>query len=70
MELVDDVEVVNPRSGTIEALDGATARVPIELSVEEFSAHRIIHSGEIHLSRRLHMQCKCKNRTLSIKPRL
>lgn len=48
VELVDDVEVVNPCSRTIEALDGAAARVSIEFPVEELSAHRIVHSCEVY----------------------
>lgn len=39
VELVDDVEVVNPRPRTIEALDGAATRISIEFSQEEFAIH-------------------------------
>lgn len=47
VQLVDDVEVVNPCTRTIEALDGTAARVSTEFPVEELSAHRIVHSCEI-----------------------
>lgn len=59
VQLVDDVEVVNPCTRTIEALDGTAARVSTEFPVEELSAHRIVHSCEICFSQRLHMQWRC-----------
>lgn len=55
VQLVDDVEVVNPCTRTIEALDRTAARVSTEFPVEELSAHRIVHSCEICL----HMQWRC-----------
>lgn len=56
VELVDDVEVVNPCSRTVEALDGAAAGVSIEFSVEELSAYRIVHSCEVYFS---HIRWRC-----------
>lgn len=44
VELVDDVEVIDPCPRTIEAPHGAASRIPVEFSEEEFSAHRIVHS--------------------------
>jgi hypothetical protein len=46
-EHINDIEIVNPCSRTIEALHRAEARVPVEFSVQQFAVYRVVHFRKI-----------------------